>query len=128
MRDIKSSEVREMHTESIGALRYPATIQNQEVIALIDGGSAINVMRYGLAKQFGLTIQRTPTSKLVKLGDGSTINVNNYVADVILTKGGLSMPITALLMNSPDYDILLGRNWLNKVNAITSWRDGIFRI
>ena len=128
MRDDKMTEVREMHTESLGAPRYPAIIQNQDVIALIDGGSAINVMRYNLAKQLGLTIQQTPTSKLVKLGDGSTINVNNYVADVILTIGGLSMPITALLMNSPDYDILLGRNWLNKVNAITSWRDGIFRI
>ena len=123
-----TTEVREMHTEVAGAPRHPAKVQGCSVVALIDGGSAINVLRRKLATNLNLTIFKMATPKAIKLGDGSSLQLTDYVADVNLEIGGIIMPFTALLMDAPDYDLLLGRNWLNKVNAVTLWRNGIFRI
>lgn len=123
-----SSELLEMHTESVGAPRYPAKLQGHSVIAIIDGGSAINVIQKNLAQQLGFTINTTAVPRPVKLGDGSTVLLNQYVADVNLTIGEITMPISALLMDCPDYELLLGRNWLNKVEALTIWKRGLFRI
>lgn len=95
---------------AVKTIRVMATICGEEMDALIDTGSEINVMSFVLARKLGVTIRSKPrVVMVVQTGDqsaipGCTVPIPVQIGDIVAYT-------PFLLIEKGDNDVILGRPW-----------------
>lgn len=119
-----ASELAKLDGPDGRAPRVDGSINGYHTEIIIDGGAGMNIISKTFLDRLGLPIEE-PASISIKLGDGSRIEPLGKISDLILQVSDLQMPIDAVVLQT-DFPMLLGKPWLQKVKAVTSWTDGQF--
>lgn len=110
------------------APRIPVIISNHSYLAILDGGSSINVISESVAIATNAKILQNSKPLNVVLGHGQSILVTKKIEKLIFSINNHNFIIDAYVLPNVDYDLLIGRPWLNENNVVTYWKDGIFEI
>lgn len=95
---------------AVKTIRVVATICGEELDALIDTGSEINVMSLGLARKLGVRVRPKPRCVMVvQTGDHSAVPGCTIPLPVQI--GDLIAYTPFLLIEQGDNDVILGRPW-----------------
>ena len=94
---------------------YPARI-------LLDSGADRQYVSAEFVRKAGLEVDTSRNHpKLVKVANGAYEQVPGE-ASFTLVMSGYNSRIHARVLNLPDFDIILGFDWLRTVNPIIDWR------
>ena len=123
----ESKEARTIASEPTSTPVTSVRIGDENFSVLIDGGASVNIMSKAMAKQLGLKAEEDGKLTRLTLGDGRKIFTSEIIRDVMLKFGNLTVPVDFLVLKMPDYQLLLGRGFLKKVEATTDWKSTTFK-
>jgi predicted aspartyl protease len=103
--------------------RGKAKIEDIEIEAIIDTGAAISAMTRGLMEELGYKINKS-SKVVIVTADGKKSRSLGKIMDMELTLEGVDTLITVEVMESMDRTLILGNDWLNKVNANIDYESG----
>lgn len=92
-------------------LKLAGTINGQEVVVLVDGGSTNNFIQSRLAAHLHLTVQPSSHMK-VTVGNGGALSCGGECTGVVLMMGGATFTVDLLLLPIYDADLVLGVQWM----------------
>ena len=94
-----------------------------EATALVDSGASTDFIDPAFARRCDLTL--TPSSRSVKLADGSIVNAQGQVATTcgLAAAKGDPIPYAATFTATPleGYDMILGMSWLTAHDPLIGW-------
>ena len=103
-----------------GAPKTRVFKNDQETVALLDGGSATNIISLKYLEDIGVKdIVECPT--IFALADGSKKKAVGQVESISLEIQGIVRPVSAVVFDHNDYELLLGRPGLITFGVSTDW-------
>lgn len=102
---------------------FPATILNEAVNPILDGGSCVNVISRQFVERTGIS-NVSPHSTISIKGINGRASVSGEVPDVPLNIEGLLVPVGCIIMDNPPFDLLLGRAFMERLQGMTDWKTG----
>lgn len=96
-------------------------VRGRPAEALIDCGSAINVLSSRQAEAAGVTVEDTPARRRAVMADGSTVDIKGVARNVQVRIGDVSQYVTFDVLDTTR-DVILGMKWLKKVNPHIDWK------
>ena len=120
-------KIRLAYIDSMGSPNFSFSISGTLYKnCILDGGANCNIISAQITKDKKLSI--SPCGEIyLKLADGTYVRPLGEV-NVTVEYEGRGEIVELLVLANPGYDILLGRPWLKKVDAITHWRDDRYSI
>ncbi|GJJ73972.1 hypothetical protein EMPS_06330 [Entomortierella parvispora] len=103
---------------------FRAAIMGTKCEILLDGGSCVNVIRRGFLDQIGIT-NHTPYSSFSLKGLTGNAGVAGEAPGVPIDIQGIMIPAGCVIVDSVDFDILLGRPFLEACSGYTNWSTAI---
>ncbi|KAG9290021.1 hypothetical protein G9A89_010327 [Geosiphon pyriformis] len=79
-------------------------------------GSAGSIITYQLMQQLQRTVNRPAQTVIVTADDIKKTPVEE-IDNFLFTIDGITIPVKVLVMNAPQYQVLVGNDWLLKANA-----------
>ena len=111
------SRVERSKTDTHG---FRAAIMGTKCEILLDGGSCVNVIRRGFLEQIGIT-NHTPYSSFTLKGLTGNAGVAGEAPSVPIDIQGIMIPAGCVIVDSVDFNILLGRPFLEACHGHTEW-------
>ena len=100
--------------------RLPVSVNGKSTMAILDGGSSKNIISSAL-----LTADQEKRiencSILIKLANGQLIKPKGEVLCMEIEVQTVPLKCDFIVLDSPGYDLLLGRPFLEMTRAITDW-------
>ena len=114
-------QVSQTSTKGATPMRVKASVRGNTASLILDSESAVNLISKAFLEKIGeksITASKmvisTANSKLVRpLGK----------VQIQVTVGILRIPMTAHILETTDYDLLAGNEWLREANASINWRN-----
>jgi len=104
------------------SLISPAMVEGTPVSTLVDTGAAISAVSLTLLNEMGYEVERSVTYKIRGVGNDKIIPIGE-IEDFPVTFGKVTIPVTMAVIDTPQYPIILGNDWLSKAQAVISYRD-----
>lgn len=131
---VKKSVQRKREANYIGndntattAARCDVYINDEKLPAVIDSGAATSIMTKKLMKKLGYTIDQ-PSNLVIVTANGNRVRSLGKIQQVPLEIEGESLPTSFQVLDSMDDTLILGNDWLRKVQAILNWKKGTLTI
>lgn len=99
---------------------FRAAIMGTKCEVLLDGGSCVNVVRRGFLDRVGIT-NHTPHSSFTLKGLTGKAGVAGEAPNIPIEIQGIVIPVGCVIVDTIDFDILLGRPFLEASNGHTEW-------
>lgn len=107
--------------------RILAPVEGLNTEVLIDGGSSCNIISLSFFQSLtGKTL--IEDARTISVGDGSKSVSVGRVNGLRLQLAETTTLFDAIVFDTSAYEVLLGLEWLHQTNAVTSWREGEFRL
>ena len=90
-----------------------ATVDNKPIYLILDSGSAGNVMSKSFLQQLGRKIESASTIIMINIQGGRSRPLGR-VTNIPLQLDGVEIPIDVDIIESTDYYIVAGNDWLTK--------------
>ena len=121
-----TDEIVNFHTE--GKIRVKGSDKRIRRI-LIDGGSVVNLMLDGVARELGLTYIENDGRRLqIRTASGDLVPIRYHVR-FDLNVAGVTANVRAYIISMvTTYTLLLGRRWMKQVKASGNYRQGTYEI
>ena len=107
-------------SQPITALYTKAKVNNQEIKLILDSGSAGSLITQQLMKQLGKEPDR-PANTMIVTADGKRKLPIGEIDEFPFEIDGIIIPAKVLVMDAPQYQALVGNDWLAKANAKIDW-------
>ncbi|KAG9306516.1 hypothetical protein G9A89_004713 [Geosiphon pyriformis] len=102
--------------KAITAMYTEATVEGKPIRLILDSGSARSIITYQLMQQLKQNVDRPAQTVIVTVDDIKKTPVGE-IDDFLFTIDGITIPVKVLVMDAPQYQALVGNNWLFKANA-----------
>ncbi|KAG9289858.1 hypothetical protein G9A89_015438 [Geosiphon pyriformis] len=106
--------------KAITAMYTEATVEEKPICLILDSGSARSIIIYQLMQQLKQNVDR-PAQTVIVTANGMKKTSVGEIDDFLFTIDGITIPVKVLVMNAPQYQALVGNDWLLKANANLNW-------
>ncbi|KAG9294733.1 hypothetical protein G9A89_008212 [Geosiphon pyriformis] len=107
--------------KAITAMYTEAIVEGKPICLILDSGSAGSIITYQLMQQLKRNIDR-PAQTVIVTADGMKKTPVGEIDDFPFTIDGITIPVKVLVMDAPQYQALVGNDWLLKTNANLNWK------
>ncbi|KAG9293981.1 hypothetical protein G9A89_019319 [Geosiphon pyriformis] len=106
--------------KAITAMYIEATVKEKPIHLILDSGLTGSIITYQLMQQLKQNIDR-PAQTVIVIADGMKKTPVGEIDDFPFTIDGITILVKVLVMNAPQYQALVGNDWLLKANANLNW-------
>ncbi|KAG9298966.1 hypothetical protein G9A89_020279 [Geosiphon pyriformis] len=106
--------------KAITAMYTEATVKGKPIRLILDSGSAGSIITYQLMQQLKQNVDR-PAQTVIVTVDGMKKTPVGKIDDFPFSIDGITIPVKVLVMDTPQYQALVGNDWLFKANANLNW-------
>ncbi|KAG9301571.1 hypothetical protein G9A89_016641, partial [Geosiphon pyriformis] len=106
--------------KAITAMYTEAEVEGKQIRLILDSGSAGNIITYQLMQQLHRNVDR-PAQTVIVTADGMKKTPVGEIDNFPFTIDGITIPVKVLVMDAPQYQALVGNDWLFKANANLDW-------
>ncbi|KAG9296236.1 hypothetical protein G9A89_014828 [Geosiphon pyriformis] len=106
--------------KAITAMYTEAIVEGKPIRLILDSKSAGSIITYQLMQQFKQNVDR-PAQTVIVTADGIKKTPVGEIDDFLFTIDGIIIPVKVLVMDAPQYQALVGNDWLLKANANLNW-------
>ncbi|KAG9305614.1 hypothetical protein G9A89_001675 [Geosiphon pyriformis] len=106
--------------KAIIAIYTEATVEEKPIRLILDSESAESIITYQLIQQLPRTVNR-PAQTVIVIADGIKKTPVGEIDNFPFTIDEITIPVKVLVMDAPQYQALIGNNWLLKANANLDW-------
>src|SRR6266487_1623163 len=114
-------------SQTTTAARCDIYINNEKLSAVVDSGAATSIMTKKLIDKLGYKINE-PSKLTIVTANGSRIRSLGKINRIPLELEGEFIPTTFQVLDSVDDTLILGNDWLRKVQAVLNWKKGTLTI
>ncbi|KAG9291607.1 hypothetical protein G9A89_022026 [Geosiphon pyriformis] len=107
--------------KAITAMYTEATVERKPIHLILDSGSTGSIITYQLMQQLKRNIDR-PAQTVIVTADGIKKTPVRKIDDFPFSIDGITIPVKVLVMDAPQYQALIGNDWLLKANANLNWK------
>ncbi|KAG9300879.1 hypothetical protein G9A89_015335 [Geosiphon pyriformis] len=104
----------------ITAMYTEATVNNTPIKLILDSRSAESIIMLQLVNQLGFKVDCAATSQIITVNE-STKLLYGEIDSFSFKINGIIIPIKVLVMNTTQYQVLIGNDWLTKANTTLDW-------
>ncbi|KAG9293429.1 hypothetical protein G9A89_009153 [Geosiphon pyriformis] len=106
--------------KAITAMYTEATVKEKPICLILDSGSAGSIITYQLMQQLKQNVDR-PAQTVIVTADNIKKTPVREIDDFSFSINGITIPVKVLVMDVPQYQVLVGNDWLLKANANLNW-------
>lgn len=128
------SELAELSLNSVVGLSSPrtmklrGTIQNEDVVVMIDSGASHNFISNQLVKKLGLVMVETKGYGVI-MGTGVAVKGAGVCQDIEIWMQNYSLTTSLLPLKLRNADVILGVQWLETLGDVrTNWKEQRMRL
>ncbi|KAG9299121.1 hypothetical protein G9A89_020434 [Geosiphon pyriformis] len=99
----------------ITAMYMEATINNTPIKLILDSGSAGSIVTLQLVNQLGFKVDRATMFQII-IANRSTKLSHGKINSFPFKINGIVIPTKVLIIDTTQYQVLVGNNWLTKTN------------
>ena len=118
----KEISITDHDVSSTISLTTKVKIEDEWYSAIVDTGAAVSAISQTLMKKIGFTIQAPVTYKIKGVG-GQRIIPLGVIHDFHVKIGKITIPIEVAVLDIPSCQLILGNDFLKKVNAQILYAD-----
>ncbi|KAG9304465.1 hypothetical protein G9A89_020029 [Geosiphon pyriformis] len=106
--------------KAIMAMYTEAEIEGKTIRLILNSGSTGSIITYQLMQQLKRNVDR-PAQTVIVTADGMKKTPVREIDNFLFTLDGITIPVKVLVMDAPQYQALVGNDWLQKANANLNW-------
>ncbi|KAG9297404.1 hypothetical protein G9A89_009488 [Geosiphon pyriformis] len=106
--------------KAITAMYTEAKVKGKAIYLILDSGSAGSIITYQLMQQLKRNIDQ-PAQTVIITANGMKKTPVGEINNFPFTINGITILVKVLVMDAPQYQALIGNNWLQKANANLNW-------
>ncbi|KAG9307477.1 hypothetical protein G9A89_017307 [Geosiphon pyriformis] len=106
--------------KAIMAMYTEAEVEEKTIHLILDHGSARSIITYQLMQQLKRNVDR-PAQTVIITANGMKKTPVGEIDNFPFTLNGITIPVKVLIMDTPQYQALIGNDWLQKANANLNW-------
>lgn len=106
--------------DEVAPLLYEGTFQGKDIMIMIDSGASKDYISSRWVSEQGIQIEGSPSQACV--ADGSNITILGHTKPGLMRIGNYQAAITPCVTKLWEPVLILGRQWLRKVNPSIDWR------
>ncbi|KAG9293597.1 hypothetical protein G9A89_005600 [Geosiphon pyriformis] len=114
------SNVAANKQKAITAMYTKAEVKGKTICLILNSGSARSIITYQLMQQLKRNVDRLAQTVIVT-ADGMKKTPVEEIDNFPFTLDGITIPVKVFVMDVPQYQALIGNNWLQKANANLNW-------
>ncbi len=108
-------------------LHLPVEINRYEIEGLVDTGASMSVMVATVVREMGM-MHLVVGSKTYKIASGIVTQAFGRIDEVSVGVGGVQCTMIFMVVNTDNYDVLLGLDFLMKIGAIVDVERGLIQV
>ncbi|KAG9287561.1 hypothetical protein G9A89_019622 [Geosiphon pyriformis] len=117
---LSNAAVNEQKT--ITAMYTEATVKGKLICLILDSGSAGSIITYQLIQQLKQNVDR-PAQTVIVTADSMKKTPAGEINNFPFSIDGITIPVKVFVMDAPQYQALVGNDWLLKANANLNWEN-----
>ncbi|KAG9287871.1 hypothetical protein G9A89_017466 [Geosiphon pyriformis] len=106
--------------KAITAMYTEATVKKKPIHLILDSGLAGSIITYQLMQQLKQNIDK-PAQTIIVTADGMKKTPVGEIDNFPFTIDGIIILVKVFIMDAPQYQALVGNDWLLKTNANLNW-------
>ncbi|KAG9283950.1 hypothetical protein G9A89_005457 [Geosiphon pyriformis] len=106
--------------KAITAMYTEAIVEGKPICLILNSGSAGSIITYQLMQQLKQNIDK-PAQTVIVTANGMKKTPVGEIDDFPFLIDGITIPVKVLVMDAPQYQALVGNDWLLKANANLNW-------
>ncbi|KAG9301700.1 hypothetical protein G9A89_016771 [Geosiphon pyriformis] len=106
--------------KAITAMYTEATVEGKPIHLILNSGSAGSIITYQLMQQLKQNVDR-PAQTVIVTADGMKKTSVGEIDDFSFSINRITIPVKVLVIDAPQYQALVGNDWLLKANANLNW-------
>ncbi|KAG9290837.1 hypothetical protein G9A89_010986 [Geosiphon pyriformis] len=106
--------------KAIMVIYTEAKVKGKTICLILDSGSAGSIITYQLMQQLKRNVNQ-PAQTVIVTADGMKKTPVGEIDNFLFTLDGITIPVKVLVMNAPQYQALVGNDWLQKANTNLNW-------
>ncbi|KAG9295129.1 hypothetical protein G9A89_006110 [Geosiphon pyriformis] len=114
------SNVATNEQKAITAMYTEAKVKGKAICLILDSRSAGSIITYQLMQQLKRNVDRLAQTVIIT-ADGIKKTPVGEIDNFPFTLDGITIPVKVLVMDAPQYQALVGNDWLQKANANLNW-------
>ncbi|KAG9304422.1 hypothetical protein G9A89_019984 [Geosiphon pyriformis] len=105
---------------AITVMYTKATVEGKPIQLILDSELAGSIITYQLIQQLQRTVDR-PAQTVIVTADGMKKTPVGEIDNFSFTINGITISVKVLVIDAPQYQALVGNNWLFKANTNLDW-------
>ncbi|KAG9293318.1 hypothetical protein G9A89_007564 [Geosiphon pyriformis] len=114
------SNVAANEQKAITAMYTEAEVEGKTIHLILDSGSARSIITYQLMQQLKRNVDRPAQTVIITANSMKKTPVRE-IDNFPFTLDGITIPVKVLIIDAPQYQALIGNDWLQKANANLNW-------
>ncbi|KAG9304763.1 hypothetical protein G9A89_003937 [Geosiphon pyriformis] len=106
--------------KAITVMYTEATVEGKPICLILDSGLAGSIITYQLIQQLKQNVDR-PAQTVIVTADGMKKTPVGKIDDFPFLIDRITIPVKVLVIDAPQYQALVGNDWLLKANANLNW-------
>ncbi|KAG9302757.1 hypothetical protein G9A89_009534 [Geosiphon pyriformis] len=106
--------------KAITAMYTEAKVEEEPICLILDSGSAGSIITYQLMQQLKRNVDR-PAQTVIVTADGMKKTPIEEIDNFPFTLDGITIPVKVFVIDTSQYQALIGNDWLQKANANLNW-------
>ncbi|KAG9296207.1 hypothetical protein G9A89_014799 [Geosiphon pyriformis] len=106
--------------KAITAMYTEAEVKGKPICLILDSEFAGSIITYQLIQQLKKNVDQ-PAQTVIVTADGIKKTPVGKIDNFPFTLDGITIPVKVLIMDAPQYQALVGNDWLQKANANLNW-------
>ncbi|KAG9297539.1 hypothetical protein G9A89_001480 [Geosiphon pyriformis] len=102
--------------KAITAIYTEAEVKGKSIRLILDSGSARSIITYQLMQQLKRNVDQ-PAQTIIVTADGMKKTPIGEIDNFPFTIDGITIPVKVLVIDVPQYQALVGNDWLQKANT-----------
>ncbi|KAG9291312.1 hypothetical protein G9A89_021814 [Geosiphon pyriformis] len=106
--------------KAITTMYTEAEVEGKPICLILDSGSTGSIITYQLMQQLKRNVNQ-PAQTVIVIADGMKKTPVGEIDNFLFTLNEITIPVKVLVMDAPQYQALIGNDWLQKANANLNW-------
>ncbi|KAG9287492.1 hypothetical protein G9A89_023864 [Geosiphon pyriformis] len=107
--------------KAITVIYTEAEVEEKAIRLILDSRSAGSIITYQLIQQLKKNVDR-PAQTVIVTANSMKKTLIEEIDNFLFTLDGITIPVKVLIMDVPQYQALVGNDWLQKANAKLDWK------